>query len=152
MKYTIQKWLTVLLLTGVTGITQASTNEQEINDLIQNYENALNASQAGEVLELYGEQSVFMPQHAPAQIGKTAIREAYDRVFNTIKLDIRFTTHAIEVSGDIAWARTSSAGKTKVLAADAVVSEGNNELFIFKQEQGQWKIHQYLFSTNQPRN
>ena len=151
MKHAIRKQLTGVLLAGLTGFAQAASNVDKIAELIQQYESALNASQTEEVLKLYGEQSVFMPQHAPAQIGKAAIKQAYDNVFNTIKLEIRFTTHAIEVFGDTAWARTSSAGQTKILAADAVVTEGNNELFIFKNDDGEWKIHQYLFSTNQAR-
>ncbi len=92
-----------------------------------------------------------MPQHAPAQVGRDAVKQAYANVFNTIKLDIKFTTYEIEVLGNTAWARTSSAGKTKILAANIVVNEGNNELFIFKNEDGSWKIHRYLFSTNQPQ-
>lgn len=92
-----------------------------------------------------------MPQHAPAQVGRDAVKQAYDNVFNTIKLDIKFSIHDVEVLGDTAWARTSSAGKTKILADNVVVNEGNNELFIFKKEDGDWKIHQYLFSTNQSR-
>jgi len=28
--------------------------------------------------------------------------------------------------------------------------EANNELFIFRKEQGKWKIHRYLFATSNP--
>ncbi len=28
------------------------------------------------------------------------------------------------------------------------IAEGNNELFVFRRENGAWKIHRYLFSTN----
>ena len=53
-----------------------------------------------------------------------------------------------EVLGDTAWVRTSSTGQTRVLATDTERQEGNNELFIFQREAGEWKIHRYLFSTN----
>lgn len=102
-------------------------------------------------MTLYSNNPTFMPQHAAAQVGRNAVEQAYDSVFQTIKLNIKFTTHEVEVHGDTAWARTSSAGKTTILANDMVVNEGNNELFVFKQENGQWKIYQYLFATNQPR-
>ena len=72
-------------------------------------------------------------------------------MFATIKLSVRFEIHEIEETGDRAWARTSSSGRTRILAAGAEVSEGNNELFIFRREGGEWRIHRYLFSTNQPR-
>jgi len=135
----------------ISGLVHADTNNQKIQPLISQYESALNASNAKDVMKLYGNNPTFMPQHAPAQVGRAAVKQAYENVFNTIKLDIKFITHEVEVLGDTAWARTSSAGKTKILANNVVVTEGNNELFIFKKENGKWKIHQYLFSTNQPR-
>jgi len=146
------KWLIGLILIGLSSFTQAASDEVSIQSLIDQYQNALNASDAKIILTFYDKAPVFMPQHAPAQVGRKAVQQAYENVFNNIKLDIRFTTHSLEVLGDTAWARTSSAGKTKILANDAIINEGNNELFIFKKQQGEWKIHQYLFSTNQPRN
>jgi len=147
------KLLLTLLTFGLlsAGWVHADGSKQQIENLISRYETALNGNDIDGVLGVYGKKPVFMPQHAPAQVGRDAIKQAYANVFNTIKLDIKFTTHEIEVLGDTAWARTSSAGKTRILAADVVVNEGNNELFIFKNEDGNWKIHQYLFSTNQPR-
>ena len=144
--------LTILTLGVLASTTvQADTNNPQIQRVISKYESALNASNADAVLKLYGKNPSFMPQHAPAQVGRAAVKQAYDNVFNTIKLNIKFSTHELEVLGDTAWARTSSAGKTRILANNVVVDEGNNELFIFKKENGDWKIHQYLFSTNQPR-
>jgi uncharacterized protein (TIGR02246 family) len=122
-----------------------------IETLIQRYEAALNANDIDTILGLYDGDPIFMPQNAPAMVGRAAVRAAYEHVFATIKLDVRFTTHEIETHGDTAWARTSSAGRTRVLAADVVVEEGNNELFVFKRAAGEWKIHRYLFATNQPR-
>lgn len=122
-----------------------------INDLIKTYEAALNANDLESILALYGSEPVFMPQHAPALVGRDAVRAGYQQVFDTIKLNIRFEVHELEEAGDWAWARTSSAGRTRILAADVEVAEGNNELFIFRREGAEWRIHRYLFATNQPR-
>ncbi len=122
-----------------------------IQALIQSYETALNHNATDTILNLYGSDPVFMPQHAPALVGRDAVRAGYEQVFATIKLDILFEIHEIEEAGDWAWARTSSAGRTKILAAGIEVTEGNNELFVFRKENGEWKIHRYLFATNQPR-
>jgi ketosteroid isomerase-like protein len=147
------KAILTVLASGLLAstITHAGNNSSDIQGVILKYESALNASNTGDVLKLYGKNPTFMPQHAPAQVGREPVKQAYDNVFNTIKLDIKFSIHEVEVMGDTAWARTSSSGKTKILADNVVVNEGNNELFIFKKENGDWKIHQYLFSTNQPR-
>lgn len=122
-----------------------------IETAIKAYEAALNGNDIDAILDLYGSNPVFMPQHAPALIGRDAVREGYRQVFAAIKLDIRFTIHEIEIAEDWAWVRTSSSGTTHVLAADVTIEEGNNELFVFRAEQGDWKIHRYLFSTNRPR-
>ncbi|MGN7790344.1 YybH family protein [Enterobacter sp. 22452] len=122
-----------------------------IQALIQSYEVALNHSATDSILNLYDSEPVFMPQHAPALVGRDAVRAGYEQVFATIKLDIRFEIHEIEEAGDWAWARTSSAGRTRILATDLEVTEGNNELFVFRKENGEWKIHRYLFATSQPR-
>ena len=132
-------------------VVQADTDNADVQAVIAKYETALNASHTDDVLALYGQNPTFMPQHAPAQVGRAAVRQAYDNVFGAIKLDVEFSIHEVEVLGDTAWVRTSSAGQTRILANDAVVNEGNNELFIFKKENGDWKIHEYLFSSNQPR-
>ena len=122
-----------------------------ILSVIQSYEAALNANEIDTILGLYGSEPVFMPQHAPALVGPAAVRAGYAQVFATIQLAIRFEVHEVQEVGDWAWARTSSAGRTKILAAGVEVDEGNNELFVFRRENGEWKIHRYLFATNQPR-
>lgn len=122
-----------------------------IQSILRTYETALNSNAIDAILDVFGSEPVFMPQHAPALVGRAAVRAGYEQVFATIKLDVRFEIHEVEESGDFAWARTSSSGRTKILAAGVEVTEGNNELFIFRRENGSWKIHRYLFSTNQPR-
>lgn len=122
-----------------------------IEALLKAYEKALNNNDIETILDLYGHAPVFMPQHAPALVGRDAVRAGYKQVFDTIKLNIEFTLNDVEEFGDTAWARTSSAGRTRILSAGIEVNEGNNELFVFKRESGDWKIHRYLFSTTEPR-
>ncbi|MEN1564866.1 nuclear transport factor 2 family protein, partial [Pseudomonas aeruginosa] len=112
-----------------------------IQSILQSYETALNANDIDAILDLYGEAPVFMPQHAPALVGREAVRAGYQQVFASIKLQIRFDIHEVEVIGDWAWARTSSAGRTRLLAEDVEIAEGNNELYVFRREHGHWKIH-----------
>jgi len=146
------KIVTVLL--GVTlfaGVSQAMAKSPSIEQMIKRYEVSLNAADTQSIMELYGKMPVFMPQHSPAQVGRTAVKKAYESVFTHIDLKIKFTIYEIEINGKTAWARTSSAGQTTLLATGVKINEGNNELFIFKQENGEWKIHRYLFSTTTPR-
>ncbi|NNA67407.1 YybH family protein [Pseudomonas gessardii] len=122
-----------------------------IKSVLSLYETALNTNDIKTILDLYGSEPVFMPQHAPALVGRDAVQAGYQQVFATLKLNVKFTIHEIEEVGNWAWVRTSSAGTTRILAAGLDVTEGNNELFVFRNEQGSWKIHRYLFATTQPR-
>lgn len=123
---------------------------EPIQTILKSYGAALNGNDIEAIMGLYGNTPVFMPQHAPALVGRDAVRAGYTRVFNTIKLNVRFDVHEVEEAGEWAWARTSSAGRTRILSNGAENTEGNNELFVFRRENGAWKIHRYLFSTNQP--
>ena len=123
---------------------------QDIVSVIKAYEKALNASDTEAALALYGEDPVFMPQYSAALSGRDAVKAGYDYVFNSLKLNVTFTVHEVVEMGDLAYVRTTSAGKTVILAKKTTVREGNNELFIFRKEQGKWKIHRYLFASANP--
>ena len=123
---------------------------QDIVNVIKAYENALNASDAEAALALYAEDPIFMPQYSAALSGRDAVKAGYDHVFNTLKLNVTFTVHEVVEMGDLAYVRTTSAGKTEILAKKTTVKEGNNELFIFRKEHGNWKIHRYLFASTNP--
>jgi uncharacterized protein (TIGR02246 family) len=123
---------------------------QDIVDVIKAYEKSLNTSDTRAALALYGEDPIFMPQYSVALSGQDAVKAGYDHVFNTLKLNVTFTIHEVVEMGDLAYVRTTSAGKTEMLAKKTTVKEGNNELFIFRKEHGKWKIHRYLFASTNP--
>ena len=120
---------------------------QDIVNVIRAYEKSLNTGDTEAALALYGDDPVFMPQFSAALSGRDAVKAGYDHVFDTIKLNVSFTIHEIVEMADLAYVRTTSAGKTEILGNKATVQEANNELFIFRKEKGQWKIHRYLFAS-----
>jgi uncharacterized protein (TIGR02246 family) len=123
---------------------------QDIVNVIKAYEKSLNASDTQAALALYGEDPIFMPQYSVALSGREAVKAGYEKVFSTLKLNVNFTIHEVVEMGDLAYVRTTSAGKTEILAKKTTVTEGNNELFIFRKEHGKWKIHRYLFASTNP--
>jgi uncharacterized protein (TIGR02246 family) len=128
---------------------------EAITALLAKYNEALNASSAEAVMPLYAEDGVFMPPYSASAVGAVAVRKAYDAVFNAITLNVKFTiVEIVEVGPGWAFARTNSAGTTTEHATGSKSAEGNQELFIFKQDHGgAWKIARYSFSpTNPPRH
>ena|SRR5260221_8031299 len=90
------------------------------------------------------------PKTPPPFIGRDPVQASYQHIFDTIKLNVVFTIHEIVEMGDLAYGRTTSPGQQEFLANHSISKEANNELFIFRKEQGQWKIHRYLFATSNP--
>ena len=121
---------------------------EQIQQVLQQYEQALNVSDTTAAIALYSSEPIFMPQFAPAQVGRDAVQATYEQIFQTIQLRVKFTIQEVEPMGELAYVRTSSAGTATVLADHKTTDEGNNELFIFKQEKGDWKIHRYLFASS----
>jgi uncharacterized protein (TIGR02246 family) len=135
--------------------TQATLHDEEatIVALLRGYESALNARDVETIVSLYATDGVFMAQGRPPNVGSAQIEAAYTGVFEMITLDITFEIDEVEVvTPTMAWARTRSAGKTTILATGAVVSEGNQELFLLLRPDANapWKIGRYIFSTTQP--
>lgn len=115
--------------------------------LLASYNDALNGSDTDKVLSLYTKDGIFMAPFSPSSIGSDAIREAYDRVFTTRRFDVAFHLQELVVlSPDSAYARTNSAGHTTHPETGIQSSEGNQELFVFRVEAGEWKIARYSFS------
>jgi uncharacterized protein (TIGR02246 family) len=131
-----------------------SATKEAITALLARYNDALNASSTDAVMPLYAEDGVFMPPYSPSAVGLSALRKAYDAVFEAITLNVKFTiAEIVELAPEWAFARTNSAGTTLDHATGAKSTEANQELFIFtKVSNGSWKIARYSFSpTNPPR-
>jgi uncharacterized protein (TIGR02246 family) len=120
--------------------------EEQLRTLLAAYETALNAGDAGRIEQLYAEDGVFMPAGFPTASGRKAVRGAYDGVFANIKINIHFTIDELTVKGDVAFARTHSAGTATAVATGASGPETNRELFVFARGAAGWKIARYMFN------
>ncbi|HNJ53765.1 MAG TPA: SgcJ/EcaC family oxidoreductase [Saprospiraceae bacterium] len=122
------------------------SEKSAIEKLLFTYRDALNASDVNKVLPLYTSDGVFMPSNAPSAIGLEQVKTAYEFVFRSIQLNIEFFIDEIEISGDFAFARTSSKGTTLIHASGQTVPEENRELFVLQKINGEWKIARYMFN------
>ena len=143
---------TVLILGSLCAAYAADSDKAEIEAVLKGYERVLNASDVDGILKLYTEDGVFMAQHNPSAVGIEQVEAAYTAVFQAIDLDIEFDIVEIEViADDWAFARTNSSGTTTINATGDKVNEGNQELFVLKKIDDNWKIARYCFSSNTPR-
>jgi len=106
----------------------------------------LNDSDAALAASCYASDGVFMPTTLPTATAGGLLK-AYEQTFSVIHLNVTFTIDELVVaSGDIAYALTRSNGIQTVLATDTQSAESNREVFIFRNEDGTWKIARYMFN------
>lgn len=126
-------------------------DEQTIAAVLARYAEAANNSDAEAVAELYTDDSVLMAQNSPPAIGKAAVQAAYAAMAGAIKLDIAFEIAEIRLlAPDWAFLRSTSTGTIRLLQPGIDIPEANQELFVFQNVEGTWKIARYSFSTVLP--
>ena len=123
--------------------------EDEIRDVLKSYENSLNTSDTAKAASCYTSDGMFMPTTLPTVEGG-AMEDAYFTLFETIRLKVTFTIDELVVaSEEVAFALTRSNGTQTVLATGTDSVESNREMFIFRREDGAWKIARYMFNKSQ---
>lgn len=150
------KYLTHLLIITATTLSlvnsaNAGSNalcESDIKAVIKSYEKALNGSNVKEVIKLYAQDGVFMPSTKPTSTGHAQVTSAYQHVFKALDLNVTFHFDEIVRKADLAFVRTSSDGKIKLLHKNKTIENHSRELFIMKRIKGDWKIYRYMFNES----
>jgi uncharacterized protein (TIGR02246 family) len=125
--------------------------DKAIRSMLHTYEQALNDADTEAVMQLYADDGVFMPQNFPSSVGSEAVRQAYKGVFEAIRLTVTFAIEEVQViAPEWAFVRTNSSGTVLIHATGATSAEANQELFLLRKAQGDWKIARYCFSTTNP--
>ena len=154
----MKKILRYVWVLGVVGFGCTSPNQNEVDtkmemkdkevieQLLANYQQVLNASDARKAADLYTKDGVFMPSNAPSANGSQEIRASYEFVFSQIELNVAFYIEEIMIEHTMAFAITTSKGTTLVHATGETIPEENRELFVFEKENEDWKISRYMFN------
>ncbi len=123
--------------------------ENEIREVLKTYETWLNIGDATKSAACYTSDGMFIPAGSPTVVG-SAMQDAYAQLFQAIRLKVTFTIEELVVaSEEIAYALTHSHGTQTVLATGTDGVESNREMFIFRRENGAWKIARYMFNMPQ---
>ena len=135
---------------GASAKSHAADSRQraQIEQLLNKYEQALNTSDVNAAVQLYTDDGVFMAPENPTAVGTKVLREAYAGVFQAIAIKLKFQIAETKLlSPEWALLRTTSTGVVKILANGAEVPGSNQELFLLRKTNGQWKIARYSFSS-----
>jgi len=127
---------------------KATTDQSEIENILTSYSLALNSSDVTKTVGLYTDDGTLMPNGAPLSHSQQQLYKTYEMLFDTFKLDVKYVSDKIIVTGDYAIAQTHSKGTTTILISEETLPVENKELFIFHKEKGHWKISHYIFNSN----
>jgi uncharacterized protein (TIGR02246 family) len=128
--------------------TADTRQRAQIEQLLNKYEQALNNSDVNGAVQLFTDDGVFMAPENPAAIGTKVLLEAYAGVFQAIAPNLKFQIAETKLlSPEWALLRTTSTGVVKIVANGASVPGKNQELFLLRKTNGEWKIARYSFSS-----
>ncbi len=139
-----------LTLVATGALAQPAGDPAQLVSIMERYGAALRSNNVEALVALYASNGVFMREDMPAVVGRDALRAAYRQVFATLKVDLAFEIQEVEAAGDMAWLRSTSKGRIKVLATGAESSNSFGELVVFRREQGEWRIRSYMYASNRP--
>ena len=144
--------LAAIAATSVVGNARAQGSEDpaRLVAIMNEHAAALHANNVEALVALYAANGVFMREDMSAVVGRDVLRQAYREVFATLKVDLAFTIQETEVAGDMAWLRSTSAGRIRILATGVESADSFNQLIVFRRESSAWKIRSYLYASNRP--
>jgi uncharacterized protein (TIGR02246 family) len=127
--------------------TNVEAEERAIKALGERHAQAAAARDTAHIADIYAEDVVYLPADGPAEHGHSAVREAWTRGLQVPDLVIRYVSESIEVAkaGDMAYER----GLVHVTQKDKPVYEGNY-VYIWKKQDGQWRVPVYMWNTRPP--
>jgi uncharacterized protein (TIGR02246 family) len=128
--------------------TNANSEKQAVEKVINSYQEALNASNAERVVTLFTKDGVLMANAAPTAEGAEAVKGTYQYVFDNFTYDLKFTVLDVVVSGNTAYARSQSKGSFIIKASGQKVDDEFRELFVFEKQKGEWKIARYMYNKS----
>lgn len=149
MKKSIFSLMTIvsLLLSGHTTNAQ-SKDKMSVEKLVQEYFNALNASDAGKVVSLFTEDGVLLPSAAPTAEGTEQLKGNYQYVFDNFTFDLKVTIGAVTAQKNYAFVRSTSKGTLGIKANGQKVEADFRELFVLHKVKGNWKIATYMYNQS----
>jgi uncharacterized protein (TIGR02246 family) len=118
-------------------------DQREVIAIVQVYAEALNASDAERIVELFADDAVLMDLDRPTTVGRDRLAADYRRGLALGRVHRVFEVDQVLRSEDMATVRTHSSG---ILTIDGKASPSfeARELFVLKRGDTGWKIAQYM--------
>jgi uncharacterized protein (TIGR02246 family) len=120
---------------------------EDIKRLLQTYQRALNEANLDLVRSVYTNDAIVIGQPFPTATGIQEIIALYADFLSKLDFNVQFDLLEMELSNDLGFIRTRSHGTIAPKGQKPAGSEGNREIFIVKNVQGDWKFYRYIFNA-----
>lgn len=149
MKKVILSFVAILGITMFTNTANAQSKEQEaVKKVINNYFSALNSSDTNKVVSLYTTDGILFANGAPTATGTEQLKGTYQYVFNNFTYTLQVTIDEVVVSGNYAYARSTSKGSYVIKANGEKADDNFRELYVFRKVKGEWKMVNYMYNKS----
>lgn len=151
MRYAVRCALLAVIV-GISGCASGERTDEftvadtdAIRQRSQQLPAAFNAKQVDAILELYGENSVFMPPNAPLLRGREPLREFYqDLIARTTNL--RLETDDVAGHGPLAY----ETGTYWLVYQDGGVRDRGKYVFVWRKMADTWRTEKTIWSSDLP--
>ncbi len=123
--------------------TKADT--ETIRNRSQQLATAFNAKQIDAILELYADNSVFMPPNAPMLRGREPLREFYQDLIGRAT-NLRLETEDVAGHGPLAY----ESGTFYLNYQDGAVRDRGKYIFVWRETAGVWRTEKTIWSSDLP--
>jgi len=146
--------LSILLTSGCEQPPEPDTSGadvQAIRAIVDNFDAAMNSADFEAQAELYDENAIRMPANAPAQVGKSNIREWFRLEAERSVVDIDNNVRDVQVFGDWGYMWGDATGViTPRDGSDPTLVESKWMSVVRRQPDGTWKTYRDIYNTNLP--
>ncbi|MEY4383944.1 MAG: hypothetical protein RI995_1486 [Bacteroidota bacterium] len=121
--------------------------QNEINEANRSFENFVSKGDSvGLATNVYTIDAKFMNPNAPSAEGRAAVTSAISGIFKSGITGIKLTSKEIWGDGNT----ITEEGAFELNIKDGTVVEKGKYLVMWKKEDGKWKIHRDMFSSDMP--
>jgi len=143
--------IAILSIGACTKKVDTEADVAAINSLLEEFDEALNASDLDGLMSCFTEDAVRMPPNTPALVGKEAIRNMFQSSFEHYTTEVHNTSEEVIVCGDWAfvWGTHTVTFALKV-GGESIRDNGKSITIWQRQPNGSWKLSRGIYNSDLP--
>lgn len=121
--------------------------KRKIENVLAAYAQVLNAAKTEAIAGFYTKDGILLPEGVTANLKPAQLITPGASFFSKNEFSISYTVQAVFVEGFYAFVEAKATTTQKELKSGTTTGKTSKDFFVFRQEDGAWKIYRYMFST-----